>query len=143
MLPSPNGSRLSMEAGSGQLIAGCFRNAAAVARTALSLAAGGDIAVIPAGERWPDGSLRPAVEDLLGAGAIINRLDGLMDAEARVARETYRAVAADLDDVVRACLSGQQLIRSGFEEDVELALQSDVSSHAPVMTNGAYARWIG
>jgi 2-phosphosulfolactate phosphatase len=47
--------------------------------------------VIAAGERWPDGSLRPAIEDWLGAGAILDRLDWPCSPEAEVAREAYRA----------------------------------------------------
>lgn len=138
MLPSPNGSRLSVEAGTGIVLAGCFRNAGAVARAALALAGGGDIGVIPAGERWPDGSLRPAIEDSLGAGAIIAALDRPVTAEARVARDGYRAAADTLDEIVRSCVSGQELITEGFEEDVELALQLNISEHAPLMRGGAY-----
>ena len=48
------------------MIAGGLRNAAAVAAAAAR--AGDVVGVIAAGERWPDGSLRPAIEDLLGAG---------------------------------------------------------------------------
>ncbi len=36
-----------------------------------SLARGGTVAVVAAGERWPDDSLRPAAEDLWGAGAVL------------------------------------------------------------------------
>jgi 2-phosphosulfolactate phosphatase len=141
MLPSPNGSRLSVEARGPIVLAGCLRNASAVAHAAQSLAAGGDIAVIPAGERWPDGGLRPAVEDLLGAGAILDRLDGAMDAQARVARDAYRGVAAELATVVCESVSGQELIDDGFEEDVTLAVDLDCSDCVPRMTDGAYARF--
>jgi 2-phosphosulfolactate phosphatase len=72
VLPSPNGSALSMATGATPTFAGCLRNAAAVARAAAAI--GRRIAVIPAGERWhsEDDSLRPALEDLLGAGALIS-----------------------------------------------------------------------
>jgi 2-phosphosulfolactate phosphatase len=65
MLPSPNGSRPSLACGDTLVLTGCLRNAAAVAQAARQIAGDGDVAVIPAGELWSDGSLRPAIEDLL------------------------------------------------------------------------------
>ena len=57
---------------SGSLVlAGCLRNARAVAEFAQQ--AGRTFNVIPSGERWRDGSMRPALEDALGAGAILRR----------------------------------------------------------------------
>ncbi len=88
-----------------------------------------------------DGSLRPAVEDSLGAGAVIHALDRAMDAEARVARGAYLAAAHDLDRIIRSCVCGQELIWEGFEEDVDLALQLDTSGHAPLMNGGFFARF--
>lgn len=61
------------------VVAGCLRNAPAVARWLLAEGYGGTdapIGVVAAGERWPDLTLRPAVEDLLGAAAV---LDGLSE----------------------------------------------------------------
>lgn len=141
MLPSPNGSRLSLEAADVPVLAGCLRNAEAVASAARALARGGDIAVVPAGERWPDGALRPAVEDLLGAGAIIDQLGGAMDAEARVARDAYRGAGSDLAAIVRSSASGQELIAGGYGEDVELALAIGASSCAPHLVAGEYRRF--
>jgi hypothetical protein len=66
MFPSPNGARLSLACCDRPVLTGCLRNAAAVAKTARQMAGGGAVGVVPAGELWPDGSLRPAIEDLLG-----------------------------------------------------------------------------
>jgi 2-phosphosulfolactate phosphatase len=93
VLPSPNGSAISAAAVATGLpvVAGCLRNARAVGRW---LAAGSygtpgaPVGVVAAGERWPDGHLRPCVEDLLGAAAVIDALagaDALLSVEAAVA----------------------------------------------------------
>ena len=67
VLPSPNGSTLSLQAARyGVTIAGCLRNAPAFGEYVRNR--GGTVAVIACGERWADGTLRPAWEDIVGAG---------------------------------------------------------------------------
>jgi 2-phosphosulfolactate phosphatase len=66
VLPSPNGSAISLTLGNVPIVAGCLRNAEAVA-SALSRM-GKRISVIPAGEKWEDGSLRPAIEEPVRPG---------------------------------------------------------------------------
>ena len=138
LLPSPNGSRLSLAGGKATVLAGCLRNAKAVAAKALALADGAKIAVIPAGERWPDGSLRPAIEDLLGAGAIIAALDQTGDPEAQVARDAFLSAEPHLAQTLRGCRSGQELIGREHAMDVEIALDLNASHCAPMLKNGAY-----
>jgi 2-phosphosulfolactate phosphatase len=138
MLPSPNGSRLSLACGTARVLTGCLRNAAAVARAARALAGDGTVAVIPAGERWPDGSLRPAIEDLLGAGAIVHHLDLPCSPEARIARDAYLSSDEDLPALVRSSVSGHELVDGGFPGDVELAVAREVSATAPLLVDGAY-----
>jgi 2-phosphosulfolactate phosphatase len=138
MLPSPTGSRLSLACGETTLLTGCLRNAAAVAHAAREIAGDGDIAVIPAGELWPDGGLRPAIEDLLGAGAIIHHLDLPCSPEAQVVRDAYRSAENEIDALIRGSVSGRQLIDGGFPRDVEFATQENVSTHAPILRDGAY-----
>jgi 2-phosphosulfolactate phosphatase len=98
------------------------------------------IAVIPAGERWPDGSLRPAVEDLVGAGAVISPLHGNYSPEAHAALASYQSACRGLSGILEHCGSGQELIAQGFEDDVRLAAELDVSECVPVCVQGAYVR---
>ena len=136
VLPSPNGSTVCLRTGATPTLAGCFRNAAAVARAAGAF--GRRVAVLPAGERWPDGSLRPSLEDWLGAGAILARLSGRLSPEAEAAAESYRTFRPRLAPTVRACVSGRELIARGFAEDVEVALDEDVSDTVPELRGGAF-----
>jgi 2-phosphosulfolactate phosphatase len=137
VLPSPNGSTLSLATGTVPTIAGCLRDAQAVAARAGKL--GKRISVIAAGERWKgNGLLRPAVEDLLGAGAIISCLNGALSPEAKTAVAGFRGAQADLLDTLHRCGSGKELIGRGFAEDVQLAGQLNVSDAAPLLVDGAY-----
>jgi len=88
VLPSPNGSTLSLDTGKTLTLCGCLRNAQVVAEYAMT--AGTKIALIPAGEQWPDASLRPCFEDLIGAGAIISYLRGTLSPESQTALSAFR-----------------------------------------------------
>lgn len=136
VLPSPNGSSLSFEEARGQVIAGCLRNARAAAERALRL--GGPVAVIAAGERWRDGSLRPALEDLLGAGAVISHFAGLRSPEAEAAVAVFERFRGDLAATLARCASGRELLERGWAEDVWLAADLDVSAAAPVLAEGVF-----
>ncbi|MBX9258830.1 2-phosphosulfolactate phosphatase [Desmonostoc muscorum CCALA 125] len=137
VLPSPNGSFLTLHTGNTPTLAGCLRNCQAVAQFAQKY--GDKIAVIPAGERWKDdGSLRLAFEDLIGAGAIISYLRGSLSPEAEAAVAAFQAFQQDLLGYLKKCSSGKELIEKGFESDVELAAAFNVSDCVPLLTNNAY-----
>ncbi len=137
-LPSPNGATLcaAVAAGPAVLFAGSLRNASAVAAAALDASAGGPIGIVPAGERWPDGTLRPAIEDVLGAGAIAAGLpDRSIEAELAVAQFEV-ARQRELADVLAGASSGRELIADGYAADVRLAAQLDTSDAAPRLRDG-------
>lgn len=139
LLPSPNGSRLSLATGDVPTFCACLRNFEAVAEAARLAATDGPIAVIPAGERWPDGTLRPAVEDLLGAGAVIRALRGSESAESRVARLAFEGAGAAIGAIVRDSVTGRELVAKGFANDVAVALEIGQGRCAPRLVEGAYA----
>ncbi len=139
VLPSPNGSTLTLAARPAPVLAGCLRNSKAVAAAASKI--GRKIAVIPAGERWKDDwSLRPSFEDLVGAGAILSHLAGRHSPDAMLAVAAFRAAEPSLSDLLKHCGSGKELIERGFENDVMLASQLDASECAPILVNDAYTR---
>ncbi len=127
VLPSPNGSALAFKArDSGcAVFCGSLRNLEA---TAITCATYHRILVVPCGEKWPDGSLRPALEDWLVAGGIISRLsERNLSPEAQAAVATFRALSTD---VLRQCGSALELIERGFAADVDLCLTTDVDDKA-------------
>ncbi|MGJ3254384.1 MAG: 2-phosphosulfolactate phosphatase [Elainellaceae cyanobacterium] len=137
VLPSPNGSSLSLAAAGTATLTGCLRNCRVVALAAMNY--GQRIAVIPAGEKWHDGSLRPSFEDFIGAGAVISYLRGKLSPEAQLASEAYQGLRQSLEQLIRQCGSGRELIERGFEQDVDLASEMNVSDCVPTLVNGAYA----
>ena len=138
VLPSPNGSALSVLAAAmgAAVYSACLRNAGAVA--AHVGARYGAVLVVAAGERWPDGNLRPAAEDLWGAGAVIASLGLPASPEAKVAAQAFLAARHDLAAKLRACSSGRELLDRGFGEDLDWAAVSGVSRVVPVLRDGAY-----
>jgi 2-phosphosulfolactate phosphatase len=96
------------------------------------------VAVVPAGERWDDGSLRFAYEDLVGAGAVIEGLaattpDLVLAPEADAAARAFAGLRR-LDDTP----SGRELVARGFVADVELAARVDASDIVPVLRDGSF-----
>ena len=146
-LPSPNGATLCAAAADteAQVLAGCLRNAPAVAQRAHRLAGDGPIGVIPCGERWgvnvlgseSHGPLRPCVEDHLGAGAIVAALldhGRSASPEARLAATAYRGT--DIAVALAECSSGRELTDGGHSRDVTLAAEVAVSTIAPTLVDG-------
>ncbi|MFD5224588.1 2-phosphosulfolactate phosphatase [Microbacterium sp. NPDC058342] len=100
------------------VLVGGIRNAAATARAIMSLqerrSARTSVTVVAAGERASDGALRFAVEDQLGAGAVIAALTDLgidhAAPEAAVAAESFRALRRALRHLLSASGSGRELV---------------------------------
>jgi 2-phosphosulfolactate phosphatase len=136
VLPSPNGAALSFAADHPALLAACLRNATAVGQAVARL--GSTFAVIAAGEMWATGELRPSLEDLLGAGAVIASLPGSRSPEADLAAAAFAHFRKDLPGALRQSSSGKDLIERGFAVDVDLAAELNVSSNVPRLVNRAF-----
>lgn len=138
VLPSPNGATLSLNTGPTPTLTGCLRNSEAIAQFAM--AHGTRIAIIPAGERWGNGSLRPALEDLIGAGAILSYLNGRLSPEAEAAVAVFRRWQNELVTALTQCSSGKELTIRGFAKDIELAAAFNTSNCVPFFTHNAYVK---
>jgi 2-phosphosulfolactate phosphatase len=144
VLPSPNGAALAVaarEAGTALVIAGCLRNAPAVGRWLA--ARGGPVGVLAAGECWPgaNGPLRPAVEDWLGAGAIVTATDPLGAAstpDAIAAADSFTGAADRLAWMLAESVSGRELRGHGRDKDVAMAAEHGVSECVPVLHDNCF-----
>jgi 2-phosphosulfolactate phosphatase len=145
VLPSPNGSTIAAAAaGAGAVvIAACLRNAAAVGGWLVAHGygmPGHPVLVVASGEQWPDGSLRPALEDALGAGAVLGHLRAAgrtLSAEATATAAMFESTD-DLEATLRSCASARQLVDAGYGDDVDAAAPLDRDRAVPVLHDGAF-----
>lgn len=155
---SINGARVAAAAATGRhgaepmVMLGSLRNAAAVAGAARTEQhrRGGrtSISVIAAGElvgRDTNSPLRLAVEDQLGAGAVIDALGaGGIDhtsPEAAVAAEGFRALRGAVRHMLGASGSGRELAARGRGDEVANASAVDATSAVPVLRRGIFVAY--
>jgi 2-phosphosulfolactate phosphatase len=147
VLPSPNGSTIAHNlAAAGSCVIGVsLRNADAAAdwtTNQLRDAPETVVAVIAAGERWTDGSLRPALEDLWGAGAFLAGLAyrgiGHLSPEAEAAVAAHRQAADRLPELLPDCASGRELVDYGYPQDVAIAGEINASRSVPVLDGKSF-----
>jgi 2-phosphosulfolactate phosphatase len=120
------------------LLVGGLRNASATAALVTRLLAEGvaeRVTVVACGEQWSSvqagvEGMRPSLEDWTGAGLICARLaeaGHTLSAEAAAAAGSWNGPAA-----LASCVSARELLAAGFDADVALALEVDVSDIVPV-----------
>jgi 2-phosphosulfolactate phosphatase len=144
VLPSPNGATLTLEASKHckNILTGCLRNARSIAQRAESY--GAVISVIAAGERWKDenNSLRPALEDIFGAGAILASFgDNSLSPESSGAVGLFEKLKNAPEMYLLDSVSGRELANMGFICDVEIASQLNVSTFVPIFIDGCYTSY--
>lgn len=145
LLTAPNGEAPIV-------LLGCLRNASAVARVCLEIqdqrARRTSIAVIASGEREGTGlgaPVRFAVEDQLGAGAVVAALSALgtdhTSPDAAAACEALTGLRPALRHLVSASGSGLELLAKGEGPDVAAAGASDVTDVVPILRDGAFVAY--
>jgi len=102
------------------------------------------ISVIACGERYKetnaDGELRFAIEDYLGAGAIINELELEKTTEAILCEMAFKYSKDILRDMIWNCESGVELRDIGFGDDVKLASQLNSIDVVPALKGDSIER---
>jgi len=130
---------------------GSLRNAAAVAAAVLveqsARGARKSVNIVAAGElsgREPGAELRFAVEDQLGAGAVLAALEARgvdhSSPEAAAASEAFRGLRGAVRHLLTACGSGQELLAEGKRDEVIAAATIDADDAVPVLRDGVWSR---
>lgn len=136
MLRTPQSALLGLTDAAPTVLAGCLRNAAAVAAAARR--AGGAVAVLAAGEQRAKGPPRFALEDWLAAGALVHALGGHPDAAALAAKAAFLEARRHLAERLGDTPAGQELAQRGWPEDVAWAAELDVSRCVPRWADAAF-----
>ena len=130
------------------VVVGGLRNAAAVAAHVLEVqrtrGERTSISIVAAG--YPDGTdaegLRFAVDDLLGAGAVVAALGDLgidhASPDAALAGEGFRALGGAVRHLLTASGTGRALADDGARDVVLGAAARDASSVVPVLRDGVF-----
>ncbi|MEV7756356.1 2-phosphosulfolactate phosphatase [Microbacterium sp. NPDC089180] len=137
-------ARAAHETGAHVVAAG-LRNAAAVAAHVLEVQRSRgertSISILAAGSTDEQG-LRFAVEDLLGAGAVIAALGDLgidhASPDAAVAGEGFRALGGAVRHLLTASGGGRALAADGGRDAVLAAAARDAASVVPVLRDGVF-----
>lgn len=144
VLASPNGATCcNYGKQAPYLLVGTLINARAVAAALAELIDQDpdlSVTVIACGERWSipseDGPLRIAIEDYLGAGAILSYLNAEKSPEARVCQGAFAQVHDDLADLLWDCATGRALRERGYGEDIEHAARLNAYETVPFLQEG-------
>lgn len=149
VLPSPDGAMIAEALGGRGLVVleGSLRNRSAVARRILELQEErGErlmVAIVAAGERVEPvddgaaggGVARFAVEDQLGAGALVDALIALgidhTSPEAAVACAAFEGLRHAVVHLIGASASGADLVAQGRRSEVRAATDVDASDEVP------------
>lgn len=135
------------------VLLGALRNATAVADAILAeqerRGARMSVSIIAAGERDARDAapgVRFAVEDQLGAGAIVDALAARgidhTSPDAAVAGESFRALRRATAHLLTASGSGLELTAAGRRDEVLGAAKLDAASVVPVLRDGAFTRLV-
>jgi len=128
------------------VLLGCLRNATATAHAVMAeQKRRGDrtsIAIVAAGERTADGAVQFAVEDFLGAGAVIDALTTLgidhTSPEAAVAAEAFHGLSRATRHLLTSSGAGQALLDADARETVLDAAAVDAETVVPVHVDGRF-----
>lgn len=130
------------------LLIGSLLNASSVAAVAnqLILQMNASVTVIPCGELWSNGkgdedTLRPAIEDYLGAGAILSYLEGEKSPEAEVCIGAFHQTKLKLEALIWDCGSGRELRERGFGADVKHCSRLNVYQTVPILKSDHFVEY--
>lgn len=142
IIPSPNGATCSRYAQqTKKLFIGSLLNAKPLGELISKIARKEQcsVTILACGERWKnsseDGDLRFAIEDYLGAGAILSHIQLDKSPEALLCQNAFYSSRNQLKELLWDCGSGVELRERGFSEDVIHSSQLNIYCSIPVMNN--------